>query len=60
MDIDQIWPIAAEIPLEWYQFDTADLNRLVESLYSRRSSIRALIMAFRHSSRAAFPNWTSA
>jgi hypothetical protein len=60
MDIDQIWRIAAEIPAEWYEFDTAGLNRLVEMLYNRRSSIRALITAFRQSSRTPFANWTSA
>ena len=60
IDINQIWRIAAEIPPEWYEFDTAGLNRLIESLYSRRSAIRALITAFRHSTRTPFPNWTSA
>jgi hypothetical protein len=60
MDIDQIWRIATEIPAEWYEFDTAGLNRLIEGLYSRRSAIRALITAFRHSTRTPFPNWTSA
>jgi hypothetical protein len=60
IDIGQIWRIAADIPAEWYEFDTAGLNRLIEGLYSRRSAIRALITAFRHSSRAPFPNWTSA
>ena len=60
MNIDEIWRIAAEIPAEWYEFDTGGLNRLVEGLYSRRSAIRALITAFRKSSRNPFPNWTSA
>jgi hypothetical protein len=60
MSIDRIWSIAAQIPPEWYEFDTAGLNRLIEALYSRRSAIRALIRAFRQSSRAPFPNWTSA
>ena len=59
MDVDQIWRIAAEIPAEWYEFDTAGLNRLVEELYSRSAVIRALITAFRQSSRTPFPNWTS-
>jgi hypothetical protein len=59
MKIDDIWRIAAEIPAEWYEFDTAGLNRLVEGLHTRRSAIRALITAFRHSSRTPFPNWTS-
>ena len=60
IDVDQIWRIAAEIPAEWYEFDIAGLNRLIEGLYSRRSAIRALITAFRHSTRTPFPNWTSA
>jgi hypothetical protein len=60
MDIDQIWRIAAEIPPEWYESDTAGLNRLIEGLYRRRSTIRGLITAFRKSSRNPFPNWTSA
>jgi len=37
MDIDSIWRIAAAIPQEWYEFDTDGLNRLVETLYSRRA-----------------------
>lgn len=60
MGIDQIWRIAAEIPSEWYEHDCDGLNRLVELLYDRRSSIRGLITEFRNSSRAPFPNWTSA
>jgi hypothetical protein len=60
IDIDQICRIAAEIPPEWYEFDTAGLNRLVETLYSRRFAIRTLITAFRKSSRNPFPHWTSA
>jgi hypothetical protein len=60
MNIDQIWRIAAEIPAEWYEFDIAGLNRLVGGLCSRRSAIRALITAFRHSTRTPFPNWTAA
>jgi hypothetical protein len=60
MNIDQICRIAAEIPAEWYEFDTASLNGLIEALYSRRSTIRTLITAFRKSSRNPFPHWTSA
>jgi hypothetical protein len=60
MNIDQICRIAAEIPPEWYESDTVGLNRLIEALYSRRSAIRALITAFRHSTRTPFPNWTTA
>jgi hypothetical protein len=57
IDIDQIWRIAAEIPAEWYESDTAGLNRLIEGLYTRRSAIRGLITPFRHSTRTPFPNW---
>jgi hypothetical protein len=60
MSIDQIWAIAREIPSEWYEHDSAGLHRLVEQLYNRRSHIRALISAFRESTRQPFPNWTSA
>lgn len=60
MNIDQICRIAAEIPAEWYEFDTAGLNGLIESLHSRRSAIRTLITAFRKSNRNPFPDWTSA
>ena len=60
MKIDDIWRIAAEIPAEWYEFDKDGLDRLIEALYSRRSTIRALITTFRHSSRTPFPNWISA
>jgi len=59
MDIDAIWRIAAAIPSDWYEHDRAGLNRLVEELHSRRSTIRALITAFRDSSRNPFPLWTT-
>jgi hypothetical protein len=58
MDIGQIWRIAAAIPPEWYEFDRAALERLVETLYKRRAIIRDLITTFRLSSRAPFPNWS--
>jgi hypothetical protein len=60
MDIDQIWRLATEIPAEWYEFDSAGLLHLVEALSTRRSTIRALITEFRHSSRNPFPLWTVA
>jgi len=37
MDIDQIWRIAADIPPEWYEFDTL-ASSPSRSLYSRRSA----------------------
>jgi hypothetical protein len=57
MDIDAIWRIAASIPSEWYEFDRAGLDRLVEALYKRRAIIRDLITTFRTSSRNPFPVW---
>jgi len=58
MDVDSIWRIAAAIPTEWYEFDRAGLDRLVETLYRRRRIIRDLITSFRTSSRVPFPMWT--
>jgi hypothetical protein len=58
MGIDAIWHIAAGIPAEWYEYDRAGLDRIVEQLYVRRSSIRTLISGFRESSRNPFPLWT--
>src|SRR5271167_3719758 len=52
-----VWKAANEIPEEWYEWDKDGLNRLVETLYARRSMIRKLISGFRNSSRNPFPNW---
>jgi hypothetical protein len=60
MGLDEIWRLAAAVPEDWYEFDTDGLNRLVETLYRRRSMIRDLIVAFRTSSLNFFPNWTAA
>jgi hypothetical protein len=49
---------AEPIPPEWYGYDHAALNQIVESLYQRRRRIRDLITALRNSSRSPFPNWT--
>jgi hypothetical protein len=57
MEANQIWQLAADIPEEWYEWDKDGLNRLVETLYARRSMIRKLISGFRTSSRNPFPNW---
>ena len=57
--IDTIWQIAREIPAEWYEFDNVELERLVEAIYVRRSTIRSLIQTFRTSSRDPFPQWTT-
>jgi len=57
MDADVIWRCAADIPEEWHEGDRVGLERLVETLYSRRLGIRKLIDEFRRSRRNPFPNW---
>ena len=57
MDVQEIWAIASDIPLEWYELDTDGLHRLVETLQRRRSVIRDLITKFRSSTRNPFPLW---
>jgi hypothetical protein len=52
-----LWRCAECIPREWYDYDYDGLQKLVESLYERRSKIRDLITDFRDSSRNPFPNW---
>jgi hypothetical protein len=52
-----LWRCAESIPPEWYDFNTAALERLVETLDMRRKRIRDLIAAFRDSPRNPFPNW---
>ena len=59
VDAAQIWSIAREIPEEWYQSHTEGLERLVDSLYQRRLTVRNLITDFRNSTRNPFPNWTA-
>jgi hypothetical protein len=59
MDVSEIWRMAADIPEEWYEFDSDGLNRLIEKLYKRRAIIRDLIAAFRTSCRNPFPNWAT-
>lgn len=57
MSVDAIWQIVREIPAEWYESDSAELERLVEAIFNRRTAIRSLIQAFRTSSRNPFPQW---
>lgn len=59
MAIDELWECACKIPPEWYESNSDDLCRLVETLYKRRPLIRSLLTTFRDSSRAPFPNWIS-
>jgi hypothetical protein len=59
MDVSEIWRMTADIPQEWYEFDSDGLNRLIEKLHKRRAIIRDLIAAFRTSCRNPFPSWTA-
>jgi HipA-like kinase len=58
MDFSDVSRFAAQIPEEWYEHDVDGLNRLIETLYRRRSIIRELISDFGKSNRGPFPNWT--
>jgi len=48
---------AAAVPPEWYEGDTAALDRLLTRLDQRRRRLRELITAARNSSRQPFPHW---
>ena len=52
-----LWAIAEAVPPEWYGGDVAVIERLMETMLVRRSKVRELIVAFRESGRAPFPNW---
>ena len=56
-DIIDIWRCADTIPPEWYEYDREGLERIVDTIYQRRTVIRDLIVSFRTSSRDPFPNW---
>jgi hypothetical protein len=57
-DIIDIWRSAERIPPEWYEYDRDGMERIVETIYQRRTVIRDLINSFRTSSRDPFPKWT--
>lgn len=52
-----LWPLAEDIPPEWYSGASDELERLLSRLLARRSRVRELISDFRNSSRNPFPNW---
>jgi HipA-like protein len=56
-DITQLWQCAEQVPPEWYGHDKPALERMVETLYQRKTKIRSLVTGFRESSRNPFPNW---
>ena len=54
-----LWPIAQQVPPEWYDHDQGELDRLLSTLLDRRRKVRDLILEFKNSSRNPFPNWRS-
>jgi hypothetical protein len=57
METDAVWSVVNEIPPEWYESDTEELEKLARILIARRSVVRELIAAFRASPRDPFPGW---
>jgi len=54
------WNIARSMPEEWIGGPLTELEMLIERLFARRNRIRELIVDFRESGRAPFPNWQAA
>ena len=54
---ETLWSIAEVVPPLWYGGNTADLERLMQQMLTRRSRVRDLVLSFRDSDRAPFPNW---
>jgi hypothetical protein len=54
---DGLWKIAEQVPPEWYGGDLRTVERLMETLLRRRSTVRELVVSFRESGREPFPNW---
>lgn len=52
-----LWPLAEEIPPEWYGSDVDAIQHLFTRLLERRGRVRELILSFKNSSRNPFPNW---
>jgi hypothetical protein len=59
-DPDAIREAGEDIPPEWTGNDWRALQNLVSEIVARRSKVRALITAFRESSRHPFPAWSGA
>jgi len=55
-----MWPLAEEIPPEWYGGEAEELEKLLTKLLERRSRVRELIEGFKDSSRNPFVNWKEA
>jgi hypothetical protein len=57
MDEDVVWNVVNEIPPEWYESESEELEKLAQRLIARRSLVRELIERFRVSPRRPFPGW---
>lgn len=56
-DPQTLWEIAEGVPREWYGGDVCELDALVDNLIGRRRRVRELILQFKNSDKAPFPNW---
>lgn len=54
---DALWSIAESVPPEWYGGDLRTIERLMETMLTRRTRVRELIERFRSSDRDPFPKW---
>jgi hypothetical protein len=57
MTLDVIERIAAQVPAEWYDNQTAQLSELVSTLEERRMMTRKLLIATWNKNRDCFANW---
>jgi hypothetical protein len=57
MDEDVVWSVVNEIPPEWYESESEELEKLARALIARRGMVRELIEKFRVSVRRPFPSW---
>jgi hypothetical protein len=57
MDERVVWDMVNEIPPEWYESESEELEKLARALIARRRMVRELIAAFRASPRNPFPGW---
>ncbi|MEO6922302.1 MAG: phosphatidylinositol kinase [Bryocella sp.] len=55
--LEALGRIAEQVPAEWYGGDVLEMERLLETMMTRRERVRELIVSFRDSSREPFPNW---
>jgi len=57
IDDEYLRHIAAEVPEEWYDGDTASLGRLLEQLEQRRMLVRGRLVTLAATNPRSFPNW---